>query len=173
MTTWLLPLFSHPTQKASLPANFEGDGHMYSQEQGHVQPIAPPPPPSNTHTPKRHPCLQFVKRMGVRTHKSMVMCRPSQIEVAVEPPPSLRGNPSQGQPYSPATVLERKDVGDVMKYWVKFDDGQVRSSAPPPTLPSPSPQPCPPFWQKVMNERVIFDDEQVRSSFSPLQIIYP
>jgi len=69
--------------------------------------------------------MQFVKRMGVRTHKSMVMCRPSLIEVAVEPPPSLCGNPSQGKPYSPATVLDRKDVGDVMKYWVKFDDGQV------------------------------------------------
>ena len=82
------------------------------------------PPPKHTHPS----CLQFVKRMGVRTHKSMVMCRPSQIEVAVEPPPSLRGNPSQGQPYSPATVLERKDVGDVMKYWVKFDDGQVGQS---------------------------------------------
>jgi hypothetical protein len=70
-------------------------------------------------------CLQFVKRMGVRTHKSMVMCRPSLITVAVEPPPFLCGNPSGSQPYSPATVLDRKDIGDVMKYWVKFDDGQV------------------------------------------------
>ena len=63
----------------------------------------------------------------MRTHKSNVMCRPSLIEVEVEPPPYLCiSQPDSALPYSPATVTDRKDIGGVMKYWVKFDDGIVR-----------------------------------------------
>ena len=53
------------------------------------------------------------------------MCRPSLIQVATEPPPYLCGNPEASEPYSPATVEDRKDIGIVMKYWIRFDDGQV------------------------------------------------
>lgn len=67
--------------------------------------------------------------MGLRTHKSKVMCRPSLIRIETEPPPYLCGRPDDSPPYSPATVLDRKDIGSVMKYWVKFDDGVVRTSA--------------------------------------------
>lgn len=69
--------------------------------------------------------LQFVRRMGVRTHKSKVMCRPSLIQIATEPPPYLCGDREASEPYSPATVEDRKDIGIVMKYWIRFDDGQV------------------------------------------------
>lgn len=71
--------------------------------------------------------VQFVKRMGVRTHKSRAMCLPQKIMIEEEPPEFLTGNTS-AKPFSPATVLDRKDVGDVMKYWVKFDDGIVSHS---------------------------------------------
>ena len=69
--------------------------------------------------------VQFVRRMGVRTHKSKVMCRPASIQIATEPPPYLCGNPDSSEPYSPATVEDRKDIGIVMKYWIRFDDGLV------------------------------------------------
>ena len=60
----------------------------------------------------------------MRTHKSRAMCLPQKIRIVVDPPEFLTSNMS-AEPYSPATVLDRKDVGDVMKYWVKFDDGIV------------------------------------------------
>lgn len=66
--------------------------------------------------------------MGLTTHKSKVICRPALIEVVTEPPPFLCGQPEDAEPYSPATVLDRKDIGNVMKYWVKFDDGVVSSA---------------------------------------------
>lgn len=62
----------------------------------------------------------------MRTHKSNVMCRPSLVRVETEPPPYLCGHADAAPAYSPATVLDRKDIGSVMKYWVKFDDGVVR-----------------------------------------------
>ena len=73
--------------------------------------------------------VQFVKRMGLRTHKTKAMCLPQKILIETEPPEFLRGtsDTANARPFSPATVLDRKDVGDIMKYWVKFDDGIVSS----------------------------------------------
>ena len=75
-------------------------------------------------------CVQFAKRMGVKTDKPKVLFRPPLIEVETEPPPFLRGQADCSPPYSPATVMDRKDVGDVMKYFMKFDDNLVRQITP-------------------------------------------
>ncbi|BDA46375.1 Sulfate/thiosulfate import ATP-binding protein CysA [Coccomyxa sp. Obi] len=61
---------------------------------------------------------QFVKRMGFKADKPLVMCRPSEVEVSAQPP-------DQSQKFAPAIVVDRIDIGSMIKYILRFDDGVV------------------------------------------------
>lgn len=63
---------------------------------------------------------QFVRRMGLRTHKPFVMFRPRAVRLCNLPP-------EQALPsgFVPATVRDLIDLGPKLKSYLRFDDGEV------------------------------------------------
>ncbi|CAK0753282.1 hypothetical protein CVIRNUC_002209 [Coccomyxa viridis] len=62
---------------------------------------------------------QFVRRLGFKTEKPYVMCRPTVFDVS-------KAVPQPDEPrFAPATVSDRIDIGIMIKYMLKFDDGVV------------------------------------------------
>ena len=82
--------------------------------------------------------MQFVKRMGVRTHKPFVMCRPRAVSMC-------DCSPEEALPrFVPATVRDLVDLGPKQKARLQFDDGQVRARS------SPCGKPCDFMWLAMM-----------------------
>ncbi|KAK9818174.1 hypothetical protein WJX72_008238 [[Myrmecia] bisecta] len=60
----------------------------------------------------------FVKRMGFKTQKPMVMFKPSDVRILTQPPP-----PELQRRYLPATIYDRINARTMLYYFLRFDDG--------------------------------------------------
>ena len=60
--------------------------------------------------------LQFVKRMGVSTEKTHVMVQPTVLVMRLRP---------ESKHTSPATIVDKLNVGWLVKYFLIFDDDVV------------------------------------------------
>ena len=60
--------------------------------------------------------LQFVKRMGVSTEKTHVMVQPTLLVMRLHP---------ESKHTSPATIVDKLNVGWLVKYFLIFDDDVV------------------------------------------------
>ena len=74
------------------------------------------------------PCLssvQFVRRMGFRSPKPLVMFRPRGDMAVQKRPPTAATSPDGSPAAFPIRVADRMDVGYMIKYRLQFDDGAV------------------------------------------------
>jgi hypothetical protein len=74
------------------------------------------------------PCqvpVQFVRRMGFRSPKPLVMFRPRGDMAVQKRPPTAATSPDGSPAAFPIRVADRMDVGYMIKYRLQFDDGAV------------------------------------------------